>query len=84
MENKSKTLEKKTDKLDWKQWLPVYGIAQNIRDAYLGKPNMILTKTEKWGVQPTKSAVFIGCGIYHSIAMIGTAYGLHQLAEKLF
>ena len=82
MENKSETLKKKLDKPNWKQWLPVYGIYQNIKDALNDKPNMILTTDG--GIQPTRPAVFLGSSAYQAVSVVGTAYGLYQLAEKLF
>ncbi|MCH7568035.1 MAG: hypothetical protein IIA87_01305 [Nanoarchaeota archaeon] len=87
MEYKSESLERKLDKPDWKQWLPVYGVYQGIRDARNGKPNFILEQTEQ-GVKLTRPAMFVVSATYHAVTTVavskGIIYGLYQLAEKLF
>ena len=71
MENKSESLERKLDRPDWKQWLPVYGIYQVKKDIFDNKPTVIDREF---------SASWIGSGIYQAVSI----YGLLQLAEKLF
>jgi len=79
MENQSESLEKKLDKPDWKQWLPVYGIYQVDKDIKDSRPTLIdIGRGEAiFLVSATYQAVSI------AVAIIGTAYWLYQLALNL-
>ena len=79
MENKSEQLERKLEKLDWKEWLPIYGIFQAKKDLFADKPSIINDIGE---------ARYYGHLIYQAASTVaiagGTIYGLSQLVEKLF
>ena len=68
----NKTLEQKTEKIDWKEWIPVYGIYQNIRNDSENKP----TATEEEYSFPH--------AVYQAVSTIAVGMGLYILAEKLF
>lgn len=87
MKEKFESLEKKLDKPDWRQLLPIYGIYQGMKDAMNGKPNFMQERTEH-EIRETKPTIFYGNIIYQTIsvfaAYVGITYGLSKLAEKLF
>jgi hypothetical protein len=74
------SLEKKLEKADWKQWLPIYGLYQLHQDSKAGKPLAIGMKTKKeavylkWSYQTYQSNSIV-------IGTIGTFYGLAQLLQ---
>ncbi|MCK4553071.1 hypothetical protein KAT80_02615 [Candidatus Pacearchaeota archaeon] len=80
MESKSESLERKLESPNWKQWLPVYGIYQVIKDKLGDKPTII--DFERGAGSFYGSAAYQAVSI--AVASGGTIYGLHQLAEKLF
>jgi hypothetical protein len=74
----SESLERKLEEPDWKQWLPVYGLIQTLRDIHNGKPT-ILENSEF-----TKGLGFFGYQVVSPTTIIyGIRYGT-ELAEKLF
>ncbi len=83
MKCKSESLEKKLDKPDWKQWLPIWGVYQIVKDGVNGKPSIIINRTEQ-GVEPAKPRVFFGSMAYQAASVLVVGAGLYQLAEKLF
>lgn len=75
MEHKPESLERKLGKPDWKQWLPIYGIYQIIKDSHNNKPTM---------VDERDSAKYWGMTIYQSVSIFGTVGGIgYLLAERL-
>lgn len=75
MENLEKKIEK-SQKPDWKQWIPVAGLYFVARDKYERKPSLIDTRP------PLRHF----CGIvYHQIFSAYPAYlGARELLERLF
>lgn len=55
------------DKIDWKQWLPFYGIYEIFKDFYNGKPTILTSDNEK---------VFVGGVIYHAITTPASVFFL--------
>ena len=75
MTNTNKTLEQKTEKENWKQWLPIYGVYQIYKDF----------KEDKSGVvDGIPGAKFAGSAFYQAVSVFGAGVGLYALAEKLF
>ncbi len=72
MENKVESLEKKLEKPDWKQWLPVYGIAQIFKDGAARKPRVIDNEKLFW----LSTA-------YQAVAINGIAFGVGYGLVKL-
>ena len=64
------TLEQKTKKVNWKHWLPIYGIYKTLKD----EKSPILEK-------PTSFCIH---GAYQAVSVFLTGQGLYSLAEKLF
>jgi len=86
MENIFESLEKKLEKPDWKQWLPIYGIYQMKKDVAKGKPIIVSERTDE-GVKPAKPLVFFGSLAYQGASIatgVAGVYGFYQLVEKLF
>ena len=78
MENKPESLEEKLGRSDWKQWLPVYGVYQANRDFCNGKPSILnQDNSPHLGILFYQTFSFLAIGS-------GIAYGIVQLAEKLF
>ena len=78
MENKLESLERKLERSDWKQWLPVYGLIQTLKDIHNGKPT-ILANSEF-----TKGLGFICYQVVSpTVIMYNIIYGT-ELVEKLF
>jgi len=71
------SLEQRSNKPDWKQWLPVYGIHQINKDHSKDKPLII----------DQNMFSFSASLAYHAVSTVatisGAVYGLYQLAEKL-
>lgn len=65
--------EQKAKKINWKQWIPAYGIYQTFRDFDKGKPNVL----EKHG-----SLCLNAC--YHAASVFSVGAGIYELAERLF
>ena len=68
-------LEQKAEKIDWKQWLPVYGIYQARKDLETDKPNIF---------QISSDAKYLGGLFYHGFSGAGIVGGLYKLTERLF
>ena len=67
----NKTLEQKTEKIDWKEWIPVYGIYQNIRNDSENKPTA------------TEGEYSFPHSVYQAVSTIAVGMGLYILAERL-
>jgi len=82
MGNKSESLESKLDKPDWKQWLPIWGAHQIVKDGMDGRPTIIYNESEG----RIKFGLGLGSALYQAVsiatAVVGTIYGLIQIAEK--
>lgn len=68
----NKTLEQKTKKANWKQWIPAYGIYRAFKDFDKGKPNVL----EKHGLLFLNSA-------YQAVSVSSIGAGLYELVERL-
>jgi hypothetical protein len=72
------SLLEETDKPDWKQWLPVYGIYKMIADGFKRKPTIIDNRRGE--------AVFLGSAIYQATSLIalnfGASFGLGAILEN--
>ena len=68
------TLEQKikTKKVNWKQWIPAYGIYQAFKDFDKGKPNVL----EKHGLLCLNA-------VYQAASIFSAGAGLYELAETL-
>ncbi|MBI4152613.1 hypothetical protein HY495_02785 [Candidatus Woesearchaeota archaeon] len=56
-------LEEKVEKPDWKQWLPVYGTNQAIKDYNAGKPVLGEEDTNRdffWNLYQISTSVLVG------------------------
>ncbi|MBR9683872.1 hypothetical protein GOV03_05020 [Candidatus Woesearchaeota archaeon] len=77
-------LESEVQKPNWKQWLPLYGVKQILKDDEAGKP-LIIGKEEH-------SVRYCATGLYHSLfvmpltlgVLASAAYGINGLVENLF
>ena len=68
------TLEKKAEKANWKQWLPVYGIFKAYKDSNEDKPSIMTTSND---------LVFFGNAVSQAISVVSAGHGLYYLAERL-
>ena len=71
----SQTLEQKTKKIDKKEWLPIYGIYQSIKDFGEGKPSVL---------DDVDSVKFFGNAFYQVVSISTATIVLYKLAERLF
>jgi len=67
MVDNTKSLEKKVEKPSRKQWIPIYGIYQILKDAYYGKPIV----ADILGQGPT---IFVGSSFYQAASVMGAYY----------
>lgn len=67
----NQTLEKKVKKEDNKQWVPVYGIYQLVKDKIQGKPsvmdNINSTKYNAYIIYQSLSVAIIGIYLYEKL-----------------
>ncbi len=78
MTQKELTLEQITRTPDWKQWIPIYGLARIEVDAKQGKPSIILDYEN----HPLK---YLGSAFYHATATVGILTGAgYSLYEAFF
>jgi len=78
MEYKSPSIRKESEKPDWKQWIPLYGIVEMHRANYANKSNV--------AEDASNSAMYVGKIVYHGIATgaITAAFGgLVQIIGRL-
>jgi len=75
---KPQSLEKESEKPDWKQWIPVFGIYKICRANFVEKAPAIDN-------DPTNHPIrYYGSAVYHAVTTVGVACGLVKLIEKLF
>ena len=77
-----KTLEQKTEKADWKHWIPVYGMIEDYDDFLKGKPTF--AGSERKPINAAKDLLF---GVYHVLTgtvTYASLISLYEFAEKLF
>ena len=67
--------EKQIENLDWKQWIPIYGIYKTMKDASEGKPS--LADFESHRIRFAGSAIYQGVTV--TGALIGGLDGLIRL-----
>lgn len=68
------TLEQKTEKADWKQWVPIYGIYKAYKDSNEDKPSIMTTSND---------LIFFGNAVSQAISVVSAGHGLYSLAERL-
>jgi len=71
METSRKPLEEKVEKINWKEWIPIYGVYQTIKNTREGRPSVIGTPTEE-GLRNSGPLLYWGNIAYHAVA-IGSA-----------
>ncbi len=69
-----KNLEQKTEKIDWKEWTPIYGIYQANKDFKEKRPNIF---------DINNLLIFFGSALYQAVSIgavlgAGTSYFLNQ------
>ena len=64
----------KPERVDWKQWVPVYGIYKAYKDNHNGKPSL----TD--GSHPNR---YILSSVYHGVTSFCSMFGFASLLEKL-
>ncbi len=60
----SKTLEQKTEKINWKEWIPVYGIYQRIMNQKETKLNATDEISRRYTAYQTISTIALSAGLY--------------------
>lgn len=80
MEHRSQSLERKSEKPDWKQWIPIYGLYEIYRAQYITKA-LAVTDDD---LEDPLSLMWQGSLALHGTSLLGATYGLAKLVEKLF
>ncbi len=73
MTTPNKNLEQKTKKIDWKEWIPVYGIYQIYKYTNKNKP----------GVLDGENSLLLNAA-YQTLSTFAIGTGLYELAKQLF
>jgi hypothetical protein len=75
-EEKSEDLEVKLEKLNWKQWLPIYGEFQAWKDLGDNKPS--------YRDKSRGALTYYGSIVYQAVSTSAILVGLCELGKNLF
>ena len=79
MEYRSQSLERRLEKPNWKQWIPIYGLYEIMRAQYITNAPAVTDDD----LENPLSLTWQGSLVLHTAGLIGATYGLVKLVEKL-
>ncbi len=64
------------ERIDWKQWIPIYGVYRAYQDFFQGKPSIVGRIRENSDSQRTSNNLFYGSAVYHSVVALSSLAAL--------